>query len=394
MPTAKLLPGQHRSDLTAVQPREGGAPPGPQRGSFRPPDPSPEAARGRTASFDSREGTAPPASARGPDAPSDPFPGATRGRTSHKSCGKGFVFLHDDDSGEVKRILLRCHRWSCSICGPRKEIFVRHLALSGRPERLITLTLRYDKNFTLHENLARISTYRRLFFRAARKDFRVFEYFWVVELQKNGTPHIHILQRGDYIPKRWIKAHWKAISGSFVTDVRRLDSYAGGAHEISKYLLKSAAQLNQVAPRLRLYSHSKDWVIDEDVASAPPAHSYTFLFFGRMAHSAFVAKWESYGGQVIPDPGNPDACIIRPPPGPPNGQLQYDLDSFFGPVCDLATLCYWMISPSRGDPLNFACELALGRQFHQDTELPPPCPPPKSKVPGHQRPLEMPANRS
>jgi hypothetical protein len=57
-------------------------------------------------------------------------------------------------------------------------------------------------------------------------------YIRVLEFQKNGNPHFHILI-DRYIPQPWLRVAWVAIGGGSIVDIRFVD-----IHRVSRYLSK------------------------------------------------------------------------------------------------------------------------------------------------------------
>src|SRR5205814_9859108 len=55
-------------------------------------------------------------------------------------------------------------------------------------------------------------------------------YIAVVELQSNGTPHLHLLV-GSYIHKSWINKSWQALGGGCATRIEYCD-----VHRVAAYL--------------------------------------------------------------------------------------------------------------------------------------------------------------
>jgi hypothetical protein len=58
------------------------------------------------------------------------------------------------------------------------------------------------------------------------------QYIRVLEFQKNGNPHFHILI-DRYIAIEWIQAAWVAVGGGRMVDIRHVD-----IHRVSRYLSK------------------------------------------------------------------------------------------------------------------------------------------------------------
>ncbi len=58
------------------------------------------------------------------------------------------------------------------------------------------------------------------------------QYIRILEFQKNGNPHFHILI-DRYIARAWIQSAWTAVGGGYMVDIRYVD-----VHHVSRYLSK------------------------------------------------------------------------------------------------------------------------------------------------------------
>jgi hypothetical protein len=76
-------------------------------------------------------------------------------------------------------------------------------------------------------------------------DFRVYlrrklgytpPFIRVLEYQKNGNAHFHVLLN-CYLPQEWVSDTWSALGGGWVVDIRRVDMHRI-SHYLSKYLTK------------------------------------------------------------------------------------------------------------------------------------------------------------
>jgi hypothetical protein len=61
-------------------------------------------------------------------------------------------------------------------------------------------------------------------------------YIRILEFQKSGNPHFHILV-DRFIPQAWIQSTWQAVGGGRFVDIRYVDIHRI-AHYLSKYLSK------------------------------------------------------------------------------------------------------------------------------------------------------------
>ena len=120
--------------------------------------------------------------------------------------------------------------------------------------KLLTLTLDPAK---LHG--ADSTTYINAVF----ADFRVYlrrklghtpSYIRVLEYQKNGNAHLHILVN-CWLDQRWVSEAWSAIGGGRVVDIRMVDMHRI-SHYLSKYLTKQMIEC--APPRARRVTTSRD----------------------------------------------------------------------------------------------------------------------------------------
>jgi hypothetical protein len=72
-------------------------------------------------------------------------------------------------------------------------------------------------------------------------DFRVYlrrhlgyapDYIRILEYQKNGNAHLHVLLN-CYLPQNWVSEAWSAVGGGRIVDIKHVD-----IHRVSRYLSK------------------------------------------------------------------------------------------------------------------------------------------------------------
>jgi len=157
--------------------------------------------------------------------------------------------------------------------------------------------------------------FRRLVARI-RRNFPRLEYCAAIELTKRGTPHLHVLTRGDYIPQTWLSTAWKDLTGSYIVHIRKIDQVAGAVLEVTKYLTKSAAQIAELLPGKQVLTMSHGWLPEgwrdkpDDRPTTTSAHFFPILF------SDLVDVIGELGGFVTPEPLAPGRYLVqfeRPP---------------------------------------------------------------------------------
>lgn len=179
---------------------------------------------------------------------------------------------------------VRCKRWECPDCGPRKRRAVARKAASGHPQRLITPTVN-TQAFDTPEDAAR--ALRRAWTTLMQEIRRRWpgvdhQYMCVFEVTKAGWPHLHVLYRGTYLPQKWLSEKMGLYIQSPIVDIRKVKGKKQAINYVSKYLSKGTVRLDPVYR----YSSSRRWVLDRE-----PENPYA---------------WKNYGGFIQILDGHPD----------------------------------------------------------------------------------------
>lgn len=147
---------------------------------------------------------------------------------------------------ETDRVGRRCETWACPVCGGLLALafeleFVRVLEGSSKPWVFLTLTLngRAREVLSLKECYGVLAEARGKFLKRARRK-GVEEYVWVRELQRDGTPHLHLVV-DRYLPVEWVAGAWKACAGEWGdyeagANVEKVDDARGLAGYLSEEL--------------------------------------------------------------------------------------------------------------------------------------------------------------
>lgn len=291
----------------------------------------------------------------------------TAGRTSKSYCGKGVVLYADTEISVVVQTVVRCHRYDCQCCGPARAAEARGIARSGRPERLLTLTLRRNTRAPIRGQVRFLFTSWTELVRRIRRHFPMFEYCKFLELTKAGTPHLHVLCRGDYIPIRWIRHQWQQITGAFIVYLQRIDRTSGAVHECTKYICKTAAALNTMFPHLHVFSHSKNWCIDVDSEPPDPQHHLVPLGFFRLNVADSLDRWAEYGFSIDSDRESPGQWTLSLTGTPCLDAIRQDLGSFARDVGLMATVALWLAGESADTPQDLSVRLEFYRGHYNET---------------------------
>lgn len=140
----------------------------------------------------------------------------------------------------MRVIKLSCRSWACEDCakGRRKKLIAE--AKEGKPERFITLTVNPNWFSGPEERAAKMveawRTIRRRFL--ALSENNKLEFMAVFELTAKGEPHLHIMQRGSFIPQKWLSQQMLELMGAPIVDIRVVQSAKKVGEYVSKYISK------------------------------------------------------------------------------------------------------------------------------------------------------------
>ncbi len=167
---------------------------------------------------------------------------------------------------------LPCGRWTCPCCGPAKSWRLGSLAAATGPERWITLTRVSEDVRGAYKRLTELS-------RLLRRRGYTWEYLAVPERHKNGTYHLHLLQKGSYIPQRVLsQLAERAGMGRWVWIKAIPQEDPQNAQKVAKYLVKYMTKdPEKLPPGVNRYSQSRG-------------------FWGMGGKTAFEARAFSSGG--------------------------------------------------------------------------------------------------
>lgn len=137
----------------------------------------------------------------------------------------------------------------------------------------ITCTLRKGKTVELRDATWVAGVWRRFWvqYRRAHPEWKKIAWFRVVELTKQGQPHLHLLVTGlggisggagtKLIQKEW-RERWLAATGdSYIVDVRPVRDARGMASYLCKYLVKGFSYRARMVKLgfMRRWSRSRTW---------------------------------------------------------------------------------------------------------------------------------------
>ncbi len=223
-------------------------------------------------------------------------------------CGKGTIVGRHRETGQVYVIPACCHKWTCSRCARHLSNHWAEKAAAAAPERFITITVDpklHKSPQSAKEKLAEAFKRFVQFWRRGRTNKHgkstisphVFEYMAVFELQQNGMPHMHILQKGDYVPQLFLKRWMEKAQVGSITDIRKIRTGYAAAKYVVKYTQKTAAKTVQAFPHQRMITASRHFfkgTTDPATVAADPGIDWTFTPRGAVEVVSIIARGLGY----------------------------------------------------------------------------------------------------
>jgi hypothetical protein len=178
---------------------------------------------------------------------------------SQQYCGQGSLIGVSPKGNQILVIPMTCKSWGCPRCAKKKKaVWIRRL-VSGRPQREMMLSIPAYMNTDTKATAIRLKKAFTNLVARIRKTYGELEYALVWELTKKGTPHLHVLTRGTYIPQSWLSTNWKELSGGTYTWISKVHTATAHALHLCKYLHKNGGQTAEAIAPLRLIQLSKHY---------------------------------------------------------------------------------------------------------------------------------------
>jgi hypothetical protein len=157
---------------------------------------------------------------------------------------------------------VRCKSWQCEDCAQWRYRKMRAEIYEGRPERFITLTVNplwFDSPETRCGEL--IAAWRGFVreWNRKHKSARI-EYYAVIEKTERGEPHMHVLQRGPFIPFKLLSAWMAKKIGAPRVRIEVPKTRKGVARYVTKYCSKGLHQFGNHKRYLRSLRWLKETV--------------------------------------------------------------------------------------------------------------------------------------
>ncbi len=163
------------------------------------------------------------------------------------------MFLRKVNSKFIKADIkkIKCNSWTCPSCNVDKAIkakyLIRDVIIVNDLHNFLTLTLDPNKvppeylsefNNNTHKYITKIFNAFLVSLKRNKvyKDQKI-KYLWVIEFQKNGNAHLHILF--NLLPHiNNVREIWERVGGGVIMKVLKIKSQAGISNYIGNYIVK------------------------------------------------------------------------------------------------------------------------------------------------------------
>lgn len=161
-------------------------------------------------------------------------------------CGSKSIATRNGSTAHVYR--LRCKRWSCPECAPRRRRALIAAALEGQPNRFVTITCNPAWFDSPEERGKQLVRAWRDFVREERRlgYVKELQYLAVIELTALGEPHIHLVCRSSRISQARLSNWMAKRMGAPIVDVRLIKGQKEVAKYVGKYISKRPIQLGSL----------------------------------------------------------------------------------------------------------------------------------------------------
>lgn len=166
-------------------------------------------------------------------------------------CRSRAIALIETNENKVNKIKytgIPCNFWTCPDCCIKKALQVKYLLRDviklNNLNCFLTLTLDPKKIPTdyiddTHKYITKIFNHFITILKRHKvnKSNLELKYVWVIEFQKNGNAHMHILFN-KFLPIKVIRSLWLHVGGGVQMKAEQADSLIGISNYISDYIVK------------------------------------------------------------------------------------------------------------------------------------------------------------
>jgi len=153
-------------------------------------------------------------------------------------CQQALIVKRERTRSSAK--VLHCNNWTCEICRPRRVRQLIGTAIRGKAKIFITLTVNAGLPGTPEDRCKLLVMYWRKIVKDAckRYGYKKVPFLAVIEAQKSGEPHLHIIARVPWIAQHWLSNRMKHYLNSPICWVEEIKSRRKLGNYIAKYIGK------------------------------------------------------------------------------------------------------------------------------------------------------------
>lgn len=211
-------------------------------------------------------------------------------RSATLLCGEQILSTTDGDRKVA--VSLRCRSWGCDTCRPARQRQLVAQAISGKPNRFLTLTSRVRPGMTPKEAAQRLVLGWRRFRRQWEQEHKGkrIQFLAVFEATQRGWPHLHVLLRSPYVDVYEISKFFSEFDDSPNVHIQRVVDDGKQVSYCCKYAGKAGAQFGT----LKRYWCSQGYALTVFVKDK------LAVFWDRQAMNleAWSAMWQFFGWTV------------------------------------------------------------------------------------------------
>jgi len=224
-------------------------------------------------------------------------------------CGTQFVAMYQiNDKGTDYVITpLKCKRWDCDSCRPKKALFYKSIISECFGNEQI-----YMYTFTYYHNKSEARTWETYneswnrFRTAVTKKYGAMKYLRVLETHKESAyPHLHLLTT-SYIAPVWFGKEVVQAGFGWSADWKRLDN-TGACQYVAKYLTKKWTR--EDSANLRKQFHLRIVTMSQGLVDKP-SHKNRWYVLSRFTtwikardNIEKYLNWNNSGEQLLIDNG-------------------------------------------------------------------------------------------
>ncbi len=209
-------------------------------------------------------------------------------------CGEASMVNSGWDG--IQAVSLRCRAWTCPDCRESRRKQLVALALSGQPDKFITLTVNPAWGSSPYQRARALADAWRTVVRLAKTKYglKALPYLCVFEACESGEPHLHILARVQWISHSWLREQMKRLIDAPIVEIEQVKNKKKLAYYISKYIGKDPQRFHTC----KRYWCTRDWELTMYEPEPLPGRWHKGWYLVRTPLSALADEWRSQGREV------------------------------------------------------------------------------------------------